>query len=111
MSPFNPVNEVTEGTRIGDGLESITIEGAAPGEIALYHAADGGTLVVGDTLINFDPYGFTFLPDKYCEDPRQMRHSLRKLLRYNAERILFAHGMPILSGAHGRLRQLLDVDL
>jgi hypothetical protein len=40
-----------------------------------------------------------------------MRESLRKLLDYNAERILFAHGMPILSRARGRLRQLLDVDL
>jgi glyoxylase-like metal-dependent hydrolase (beta-lactamase superfamily II) len=108
---LGPVNEITEGTRISDGLKSITIEGAGPGEIALYHAADGGTLVVGDTLINFDPYGFTFLPDKYCENPRQMRESLRKLLDYNAERILFAHGMPILSRARGRLRQLLDVDL
>jgi glyoxylase-like metal-dependent hydrolase (beta-lactamase superfamily II) len=105
------VNEVTEGTLIGDELQSITIEGAAPGEIAVYHAGDGGTLVVGDTLINFDPYGFTFLPDKYCEDPTQMRQSLRKLLRYNTERILFAHGLPILTRAHGRLRQLLEGNL
>jgi glyoxylase-like metal-dependent hydrolase (beta-lactamase superfamily II) len=106
--PLAHLIQVTQGTRIGDELEPITIEGAAPGEIALYHALDGGTLVVGDALINFDPHGFMFLPDKYCEDPRQMRQSLRKLLSYKAERLLFAHGLPILSGAQTRLQQLLD---
>jgi glyoxylase-like metal-dependent hydrolase (beta-lactamase superfamily II) len=103
--------EITDGARIGREIETISIEGAGPGEIALYHASDGGTLVIGDALINFDPYGFAFLPDKYCENARQMRKSLRKLLRYNAERILFAHGPPIMSGASARLQQLLDVNL
>jgi hypothetical protein len=37
-----------------------------------------------------------------------MRRSLRQLLTYRAERILFAHGTPILTGAHARLQQLLD---
>lgn len=95
---------------IGGELEVTAIDGAAGGEIALYHAANGGTLVIGDALINFEPYGFAFLPEKYCQDPRQMRNSLRKLLRFNAERILFAHGMPILSGASERLQQLLQAD-
>jgi hypothetical protein len=40
-----------------------------------------------------------------------MRRSLRKLLDYKAERMLFAHGMPILSGASDRLQRLLDSDL
>lgn len=101
---------VADGETIRSQLEVTTIDGAARGEIALYHAADGGTLIVGDALINFDPYGFALLPGKYCEDPKQLRKSLRKLLRYNAERMLFAHGVPILSGAHTRLRQLLDLD-
>jgi glyoxylase-like metal-dependent hydrolase (beta-lactamase superfamily II) len=103
--------EISDGSRIGNELEVIAIEGAGPGEVALYHAADHGTLIVGDALINFEPYGFAFLPEKYCENIKQMRESLRKLLRYDAERILFAHGMPILSGANARLRQLFDVNL
>ncbi|HJX26073.1 MAG TPA: hypothetical protein VJ252_07935 [Chthoniobacterales bacterium] len=104
-------SETTDKMMIGGELEVTVIDGAARGEIALYHAASGGTLVIGDALINFEPYGFTFLPEKYCQDSRQMRNSLRKLLRFNAERILFAHGMPILSGASERLRQLLQADL
>jgi glyoxylase-like metal-dependent hydrolase (beta-lactamase superfamily II) len=102
---------VAEGDEICDELRVIAIEGAGPGEIALYHLADNGTLIVGDALINFEPYGCTFLPGKYCSNEKQMRQSLRKLSACRAERMLFAHGMPILSGASDRLQRLLDSDL
>jgi hypothetical protein len=102
---------VADGDEICDELRVIGIEGAGPGEIALYYPADNGTLIVGDALINFEPYGFTFLPGKYCSNEKEMRRSLRKLLDYNAERMLFAHGMAILSGASDRLQRLLDSDL
>ena len=36
-----------------------------------------------------------------------MRQSLEKLLDYSFERILFAHGTPILSGGRARVEQLL----
>jgi hypothetical protein len=102
---------VADGDEIYHELRVIGIEGAGPGEIALYYPADNGTLIVGDALINFEPYGFTFLPGKYCSNEKEMRRSLRKLLDYNAERMLFAHGMAILSGASDRLQRLLDSDL
>ncbi len=93
------------------GFEVIEIEGAVAGEIALYHSANGGTLIAGDALINFDPYGFTFLPRKYCLDQKQMRRSLRKLLSFSIDRMLFAHGTPILSKAGERLPDLLESKL
>ena len=98
---------VTDGDKIYDELTMIGIEGAAEGEIALHYAPDGGTFIIGDALINFEPYGFTFLPAKYCSNQKHMRQSLRKLLDYKAERMLFAHGAPILFGANERLRGLL----
>jgi glyoxylase-like metal-dependent hydrolase (beta-lactamase superfamily II) len=103
--------EIGSGTKICDELEVIAIEGAVAGEIALYQPANGGTLITGDALINFEPYGFTFLPRKYCANEKEMRRSLRKLLLYQTERMLFAHGTPILAGASARLQQLLDADL
>jgi hypothetical protein len=109
VGPHNFV-EIADGDRIGGDLEVSSIVGAPPGEIALYHSADGGTFIIGDALINFDPYGFAFLPAKYCENAKQMRASLRKLLRYKCERMLFAHGTPILSRADSQLRELLDGD-
>lgn len=107
---LSAVREVVDGAVIGEDLAVIEISGAAAGEMALYHAANGGTIVVGDALINFEPYGFTFLPRKYCEDEKEMRVSLRRLLDKPAERMLFAHGTPILSNATEHLRQLLEAD-
>jgi hypothetical protein len=101
------LREVSEDAAIGD-LKVIEIEGAVAGEIALYYPSNGGTLVIGDALINFEPYGFTFLPRKYCENEKRMRSSLRQLLARPAERLFFSHGTPILSGATARLRQLFN---
>jgi glyoxylase-like metal-dependent hydrolase (beta-lactamase superfamily II) len=98
---------VADGDEICRGLRAIGIEGAAAGEMILHYASNSGTLIVGDALINLEPYGFTFLPGKYCSNEKEMRRSLQKLLDYKAERILFAHGTPILSGASNRLRGLL----
>jgi glyoxylase-like metal-dependent hydrolase (beta-lactamase superfamily II) len=104
------LKRVTDEDEISGGLRAIGIEGAGDGEIALHYAPDGGTFIVGDALINFEPYGFTFLPAKYCSNQKEMRRSLRKLLDYKAQRMLFAHGTPILSGAREKLRALLDSD-
>lgn len=106
-----PGTKIDDGGKICDELAVIGIEGAAAGEIVLHSAPNGGTLVTGDALINFEPYGFTFLPRKYCSNEKEMRRSLRKLLTCKAERMLFAHGSPILSRAGERLQQLLDADL
>ena len=97
---------IADGEEICDRLGVIAIDGAASGEIMLHYAGNRGTLIVGDALINFKPYGFAFLPAKYRSDQREMRRSLRKLLDYEAERILFAHGTPILSRASQRLQAL-----
>jgi hypothetical protein len=89
------------------GLTAISIDGAAPGEIAVYSTVAGGVMVIGDALINFDPYGFSFLPAKYCTNHKVMRRSLAKLLDHPFERMLFAHGTPIQSGARQQLEALL----
>ena len=92
---------------IEPGLRTIPIEGAPSGEIALHFEGGGGTLVMGDALINFEPHGFGFLPAKYCLDYKLMRRSLPKLLNYKFERMVFAHGTPMLSNARERLENLL----
>jgi glyoxylase-like metal-dependent hydrolase (beta-lactamase superfamily II) len=88
-------------------LRAIAIEGAAEGEMAFHFADEGGTLVVGDALINVEPNGFSLLPAKYCANQKQMRRSLRSLLDFAFERLLFAHGQPLVSAARTRLETLL----
>ncbi len=98
---------LASGEPLAPGVTAIALEGAAPGEMAFHFADAGGTLVVGDALIHFEPYGFTFLPAKYCSDQDEMRRSLRQLFAWPFERLFFAHGTPILSGARARLEALL----
>jgi hypothetical protein len=104
--------ELTHNHVLSDGLQvgpfrAIKIEGAADGEFALYHPDDGGTLIVGDALINFEPYGFDLLPKKYCTSQKRMIRSLRRLLDLDFDRIFFAHGNPIVTRARERLASLL----
>ncbi len=101
---------VNDGQTLAGGLTVIAIDGGAAGEMALHCFQDGGTMVMGDALINFEPHGFGLLPSKYCLDPKLMRRSLRKLLDYSFARIFFAHGIPILSGARAKVEQLLASD-
>jgi hypothetical protein len=96
-----------QGQSFPPALTAVEIEGAPVGEIAIHFAAGDGTMVVGDALINFEPYGFALLPAKYCSNFRVMRRSLSRLLDYSFGRMLFAHGLPILVRARERLEQLL----
>lgn len=98
---------VQDGEALSQGLTAVAVAGGPAGEMALHYSANGGTMVVGDALINFEPHGFGLLPAKYCLDSKRMRRSLEKLLDYSFERMLFAHGTPILSGARQRAEQLL----
>ena len=103
------VVEIAPGTDKPRGLSTVAVEGAPPGEIAIHCAHDGGTLILGDALVNFGSHGFAFLPAKYCSNARLMRKSLRRLLDYEFDRMLFAHGTPIVADARARLAELLEV--
>ncbi|MEP6778197.1 MAG: hypothetical protein ABI944_07065 [Chthoniobacterales bacterium] len=105
------ITPVDDGDKLTDDLTVIAIPGAGAGEMALHFDSGGGTVVMGDALINFEPHGFGFLPAKYCSDSKQLRTSLLKLLDYSFERMLFAHGTPIASGASARLKTLLQGEL
>lgn len=103
-----PVRELWPGEETLPDMQVIALEGAAGGEIALHDARNGGTMIVGDALINFGSNGFALLPAKYCRNAKLLRKSLRTLLDFHFERLLFAHGAPIVSDAHSRLAVLLD---
>ncbi len=94
--------------RVAERLQMIALEGAAAGEIALYFDdKEGGAIILGDALIHFGADGFALLPEKYCIDQQQLRRSLRQLLDFRFERLLFAHGPPLVADAHARLEKIL----
>jgi len=92
---------------IASGVTAIALEGAAPGEFAFQFADKSGTIVIGDALIHLEPYGFSLLPAKYCQNQKELRRSLRQLLDLSFERLLFAHGTPLLTRARERFETLL----
>jgi len=100
-----PDELVEEGMLVGGGLAVHSLEGAGPGEIALLGKSGG--LHFGDAVIHLPEHGFSLLPEKYCTDARQMRESLRKLLRLDFTLLTFAHGLPIVTRARDQLAQLL----
>lgn len=93
----------------GLGLGVIPLVGGAPGETALYRPGDGGLMVIGDALINLASHPFSPLPDRYCDAPAELRRSLARLLDHPFERMLFAHGEPLMTGARARLAALLGL--
>lgn len=103
---FPNARSVRDGEAISNGLTAVALDGGPAGEMALHYDDNGGTMVLGDALINFEPHGFSLLPAKYCLSAKLMHRSLGKLLDYPFDRMLFAHGTPILSGARARVEQL-----
>jgi glyoxylase-like metal-dependent hydrolase (beta-lactamase superfamily II) len=109
-SSLNELPPLTSWSDCGaaDVIRIVHIEGAGPGEVVLHVSRDGGSIVVGDALINFGVNEFAFLPAKYCSDAKRMKLSLRQLLDLQFERILFAHGSPIVTSAKKRVEALLE---
>ena len=95
------------GPVFGGAFEAVPLPGAAPGEIALYQPDHGGLLVFGDAVINLPSPGFAVLPDKYCADPKLLRRSLAALLERPFDRMIFAHGDPMMADARKRLTTML----
>ena len=89
------------------GLTAFCVDGAAPGECALHDERDGGALILGDALINFELHGVALLPARYCTDQKKMIRSLRRLLDLSFTQMFFAHGYPVIIAAHDRLAALL----
>lgn len=96
--------ELDDGELVLDSLTVVTLPGAGTGEIAL---VGKGVAHVGDALINLQSPGFGALPDKYCDDPGELRRSLGKLLRFDFELLTFAHGLPLNHKARHHLENLL----
>src|SRR3981081_740004 len=101
---------VTDGEKIFDQFVAITLPGAVSGEIAVYREGEG-VLSLGDVIVNLPGHGFTVLPDKYCQNPKMTRQSLKKLKTLAPKIITFSHGLPIVSKADTRLNQLIDTNL
>jgi hypothetical protein len=85
---------VKDGEILFGKIKAIGLPGGGPGETAYLIP---GALIIGDALVNLDT--LSILPDKYCENPRALRESLKVLPALNFDVVCFAHGLPIVDGA------------
>ena len=81
--------------------------GKSLGEVVL-HWPERKILLVGDAVVGDPPGKCKLLPDKVVDDPTRFRDSARGLLDLDFDILLVGDGVPILSGAKDRLRELVE---
>jgi len=94
-----------DGERCGPFIV-VPVPGKSPGEVAL-HWPERGLLIVGDALIGNPPGRLGLLRDRVMDDPQQLRRSVRALTALDLDVILVGDGVPVLSDAGARLRELV----
>ncbi len=97
--------ELAVGERVGP-FTVVGVPGKSPGEVALFDPARK-ILVVGDAVIGNPPAKLSLLSERVMDDPALLRASLRRLLELDFDAIVVGDGVPILTGAHERLRELV----
>ena len=98
-------DELRPGERIGP-LTVIGVPGKSPGEVALHWPARR-ILIVGDAIIGTPPNACSLLREKVMDDPPRLRASVRALLELDFDTLLVGDGVPLLTGAKDRLRELV----
>jgi glyoxylase-like metal-dependent hydrolase (beta-lactamase superfamily II) len=91
-----PPNEVLKDNQsIPHGPKVYFIPGPSYGETA-YFFAEQKILAVGDAFINLPETGFTFLPDKYCQDQALAKTNPKVVADLDFDILTFAHGGPLI---------------
>lgn len=102
--------ELDEVLQAGDWLgplNVIAVPGKSPGEVAL-HWPQRRILIVGDAVIGNPPGKCSLLREQVLDDPPRLRSSVGELLALDFDTLLVGDGEPILTGAHARLRELVE---
>ena len=98
-------DDLTPGSREG-AFSVVPVPGKSPGEVAL-HDPERRLLLVGDALIGNPPGALSLLSERVMDDPPLLRASVRRLLALDFDALLVGDGVPIVRGAHERLRELV----
>jgi glyoxylase-like metal-dependent hydrolase (beta-lactamase superfamily II) len=87
-------------------LVVVPLPGKSPGEVA-FHWPARRLLIVGDAVIGNPPGSLSLLREKVLDDPARLRASIRTLLDLDLDVLLLGDGVPVLSGANAKLRELV----
>lgn len=81
------------------------LPGGSKGEMA-FLLKNQGLIILGDAVTNLPKYGLSLLTAKYCEDQPTLKHSVRMLAIQGFDKLLMAHGEPLLERASARIEQM-----
>lgn len=104
---------VTHSFRVGDVLPGglVAMASGRGTEVVLWHPAHR-SLIIGDVVLGAtDDKPLRLCPESWLPGVRthgEIRKALRPLLSLPVERLLVAHGEPVLSGGRRALRRLLE---
>jgi glyoxylase-like metal-dependent hydrolase (beta-lactamase superfamily II) len=89
------------------GIRVIHMPGACSSEVAFYTPKSKGIVLLGDTLLNNDGEGLSYLPDPYLDDKKAAKKSAQNLLKLKFQTLTFAHGKPLTGNAREQLAKFL----
>ncbi|MDP2901284.1 MAG: MBL fold metallo-hydrolase [Candidatus Bathyarchaeota archaeon] len=88
------------------GIEVIWVPGHSEGN-ASYYLKKQRVIIAGDTIFS-DPDGNLIAPpEKWCLDAKQAAKGIERLLNYDFDNLLYAHGKDVMGGAKAKVRELV----
>lgn len=107
------VKAFEHGQELPGGIMALEVGSLCPEETALFIPRSGGTLAFGDGLIRDPETGLDFVPDQYMgDDPEGVKAGLKTafkgLLDREFDHLLFAHGLPVVTGGKEALRRFAE---
>ena len=107
-----PVTAFQFGDELPGGIVVHEVGAICPDETAL-HIPSHRALACADGVVRWPGYdGLTFVPDWLMDEPEQtkdrLRAAYRGLLELDFERLLLAHGEPVIDEAKAALRVFVD---
>lgn len=89
------------------GIEMISVPGHSDGNMSFYLRGEKA-MIVGDTIFGDDDGHLYTPPAKYSKDGDMAAREISKLLDYDFDKLLLAHGKNILSNAKSEVEKLVN---
>ncbi len=89
------------------GIEVVWVPGHSEGN-ACYYLKKQKTMIAGDTIFGDENSNLTAPPEKYCLDAKQAAKEIERLLKYDFDNLLYAHGKDVIGGAKKKVKELVN---
>jgi len=108
-----PVQGFSFGDDVANGILALEVGVLTPEETAFHIDSGPRALSFGDAIVSLPDEGLQFVPDKYMgDDPEaekeHLRAGVRRLLEFDFDNLMFAHGAPLIGGAKAALAEFVQ---